>query len=174
MVSDWVVLFGCYCGIRVWEGDCLVVGRTLTVERRAFSEARTIRRGVRGDDFLTQPALERADHLGAHGAPLTGGGAPVAREIGPLRGLRAPLVCVSVPASVEQNTTSVELPVRDRYNKKKLTNSRHPPPTSRRPCPTRRHPRQSRERGAITRPLRLYTKHDVSPIAYTDIKINAP
>jgi len=95
-----------------------VVGRTLTVERRAFSEARTIRRGVRGDDFLTQPALERADHLGAHGAPLTGGGAPVAREIGPLRGLRAPLVCVSVPASVEQNTTSVELPVRDRYNKK--------------------------------------------------------
>ena len=118
MVSDWVVLFGCYCGIRVWEGDCLVVGRTLTVERRAFSEARTIRRGVRGDDFLTQPALERADHLGAHGAPLTGGGAPVAREIGPLRGLRAPLVCVSVPASVEQNTTSVELPVRDRYNKK--------------------------------------------------------
>ena len=113
-----MVLFGCYCGIRVWEGDCLVVGRTLTVERRAFSEARTIRRGVRGDDILTQPALERADHLGAHGAPLTGGGAPVAREIGPLRGLRAPLVCVSVPASVEQNTTSVELPVRDRYNKK--------------------------------------------------------
>jgi hypothetical protein len=94
-----------------------VVGRTLTVERRAFSEARTIRRGVRGDDFLTQPALERADHLGAHGAPLTGGGAPVAREIGPLRGLRAPLVCVSVPASVEQNTTSVELPVRETIKK---------------------------------------------------------